>query len=1113
MKGMDGVGTVHVGVMIPGLGLGLGQGLGIGPARGSGSSLGPGPGLGKSPDRGERSRMRVLGGRMMSSRRRWVSTGTAVKRVVEEDDDEGGGDGDRGLMDRVNKGSSLEERRSSLDARVERDEVGGSLIAPGHSSSMTLPTSLPLDRLSSSTPQSPSTSSILPTPDPPQRRHLDRLRNPSARVDRYPSNHAPRPIQLYRASRLDELRGLWVEYLNLRKEHPKERPQSPTPNEVQHKEEKQGIRKKMKFLVGRIGRIRRGGKEEEWAVDEEVVRGWEDIGGYYVGRWRRSGDLERDGESSAGVREETRVMVDEGQGLDGFLKLISERLRRVGVDERLIRPFLEALTTRSTAIDDPHSLSPRYHTLSVPLPSFLVTQLTLTKLQTPDAHSRWTKIITRLIDLGAWDSSEQAEIWSALVRGRARWGDEVGLKVMGERFGEVVVRTRVEERRDDEEDAVQGGRGDGGMTSAYGVRSVNRVEGFGSMGLTLTTILMASLPPTSSSTGQLGQSDAPRRTGRLKEPARRLMGRMVRKMVELNSTEWSPAWVGLLSDPRVIGSDARVHITRWVGERRRRLAEEPRVEEVDLRRFTFPKVEVDRWVAKDVKNRLFLPDPIVLPGETVERLVFRKHADLVRMDRGEMPLSMSEALFKSALRDGETRRARKTFLQSNKAALKEAGSRDRVASLARAMAMADLSRNTEIMRRVVDTVEDFARLDSKSSTGDPQHLAWMRSLAWTRLLAAYHEETGVTKRDWLDLCAHLPNEVRSDPGVLTTLMKCYMARQMPDLAWQCWQDLVGMKRIDAAAITLAATFKYDEAGIEAAMSFVDDWTGATVHDQGHDQAPIDAITVNVLLRLAGKARRADSATWLWQNMRTRWQAQPDATSLAYLIDCVSRAAPQTDRPSIHANWAQHPTRLLPSASRPATSHRFKVETTFEWQDVAEIFRDTAVNLYPDLVQVTSPMKEGRVMGAFKELVASGHLPHVETARAHVPRNNTLSQAIPHTRLLSDLSLSALNFDTYIRMLVHRQLYDDAVLALGWMKRLSIYPNRSTLLVVLRELADNGQPKDLRFLKEKTGWSRCQLMAPDEWLRYWLEMWLGPKRTPSDDEVAQSVRQRLAGRSP
>ena len=844
----------------------------------------------------------------------------------------------------------------------------------------------------------------------------------------------------------------------------------------------------MKFLVGRIGRVRRGEKQEEWAVDEEVVRGWEEVVGFYVGRF--SG----------------------GDELNGVLRLIGERLRRVGVDGRLIRPFLPS-STDSAMKDDHQSPLPRYNTLSVPLPAFLIARITTTKLQTPDAHSRWTTIISHLIDLGAWDSTEQAEIWSALIKGRARWGDEVGLRVMGEKFGEVVVRTRPEERGD-EEDEVGGRRG--GRNLAFGVKRVGRVEGFGSMGLSLTTILMASLPPSSSSssseTVDRAPSDTRRRVGRLNEVARRLMGRMTRRMVELNSVEWSPAWVGLLSDPRVIGSDARFHITRWVRERRKRVAEESEVEEVDLQRFTFLKVEVDRWLANDVKNRLFLPDPIVLPGETVERMVFRKHADLVRMDRGEMPLSMSEALFKSALRDGENQRARQRFMQSNKAALREAGSRDRIASLVRAMAMADLSGNTEIMRQVVETVEDFVRLDLKSSAGDPQHLVWMRSLAWTRLLAAYHEESGVSNRDWLGLCAHLPTEMRSDPGVLTTLMKCYMARQMPDLAWQCWQDLVEMKRIDAVAITLAATFKYDEAGIEAAMAFVDDWTGIRVDGNSEQKAPIDVITVNVLLRLAGKARRADLATWLWQNMRTRWQVQPDATSLAYLIDCISRAGPQIDRPPVHANWAQHPTRALPSDSRPASSHRFRVETTFEWQDVAEMFRDTAMRLYPDLVQVTSPMEEGRVMGAFKELVASGQLPHVETARARVPRNNTLTRTVPHTQPLSDLSLSALNFDTYIRMLMHRQLYDDAVLALGWMRRLSIYPNRSTSLVVLRELADNGQPKDLRFLKEKTGWSRCQLMAPDEWLRYWLEMWLGPKRTPSDDEVAQSVRQRLGGRS-
>jgi hypothetical protein len=158
------------------------------------------------------------------------------------------------------------------------------------------------------------------------------------------------------------------------------------------------------------------------------------------------------------------------------------------------------------------------------------------------------------------------------------------------------------------------------------------------------------------------------------------------------------------------------------------------------------------------------------------------------------------------------------------------------------------------------------------------------------------------------------------------------------------------------------------------------------------------------------------------------------------------------------------------------------------------------------------MEDGRIVNAFRELVSSGHLPTklVEDHHALVQQGLISKRSLPTASPLPVINLTSGSFHAYIAMLLHQRLPDEAVLALGWMKHLSIYPSRPTLMAVLRYLAESGQPKDVRFLKEREGWGRYRLMAPDEWLRHWLEQWLGSTQTPSDDDVAEFVRVQLSG---
>lgn len=520
----------------------------------------------------------------------------------------------------------------------------------------------------------------------------------------------------------------------------------------------------------------------------------------------------------------------------------------------------------------------------------------------------------------------------------------------------------------------------------------------------------------------------------------------------------------------------------------------------------FIEEEVDRWMHAPVKDGLFVPSDSIL-ADGIEYLRFRDEHQVRALGRGELTVEMSDVLFRSALRDEEPERARKNFLVGNKIASQTGSSAveqsdQQVRGVKRALGMARMSKSTRITRDLVALVERL----TVNAKGDD--LIRLRSRAWVELLSRLGDDQTVSTREWNEACSQVPSELQDNRGILTTQLQFHTQRYLADSAWQCWQRLVDTKQLDSTVVMLGTKLKATESGAEEAIAFVDDWAkqpGQRDRMDDTQRIRIDVITVNVLLSFARYEPRPDLTTWLWQNMSRRWGVDPDDNSLTRLIRGIDKAYLKSNAQAQNT-WAQY-SRL--QVIRPI-SERFTVERNYEWQDVAGIFRDTALRTYPSLQSVTSPLKEGRIISAFQKLVASGHLPSVpvDEQHAHVLSRPPPPRTLPADPPFSNIRLSSSNFHAYIVMLLHQSLYDDAVLALGWMKRLSVYPDRATQIAVLRTLADNGQPKDVRFLKEREGWGRYRLMAPDEWLLHWLEQWLGPSRIPSEDEVAESVRDNL-----
>lgn len=754
--------------------------------------------------------------------------------------------------------------------------------------------------------------------------------------------------------------------------------------------------------------------------------------------------------------------------------------------------------------------------LTLLLPPFILQRHLRKKVHTFPDYLLFARTLCKLIETGAYRIEEQAEILTALVRGAGRWeGGGVVLKNLGEKFlDEAVFKVNTlvrssEATSDDPKGMTEGegeGEGEGDGQRDMNVKTTTRKRDFEPMILALVSLLHY---PASTSPGV--------NPNELDDPARQLLGRILQIMSE--RAGWRPGMMGLLLDERVISGKARDAIWRWLHQQRQTLADIDGDQNRDRHQeqeFWFRKTEVERWMHRHVQDALFV-HVYERDGVEGEWLRFREEDHLQALAMGKTTARMSEILFRSALRDEEFEYARTNFRVSNEIGMQarsEAVSADepnpssvnsQVRDLSRALAMAGMSKNKIISQDLVGVVERTA----KNATD--ANLYQLRSRAWVGLLGKYGLSRDIHNREWLEICAQVPPELYDDRGILTTQLGYHRIRNLPDMAWRCWQRLADSKRLDAAIVTLGAKLKFAESGPEEAIAFVDDWAVRRDKQQDEDalRVHVDYATVNALLNIARRSIRPDLATWLWQNMKSRWGVEPDDLSLARLIRCADAA--HLNR--IHAlglnRWEQYPE--LPEVMQESpTSERFAVGATLEWQDVAGIFRDIALRTYPSLRSVISPMEDGRIVNAFRELVSSGHLPTKPVEDHHAPVQQGLisKRFLPTASPLPVINLTSGSFHAYIAMLLHQRLPDEAVLALGWMKHLSIYPSRPTLMAVLRYLAESGQPKDVRFLKEREGWGRYRLMAPDEWLRHWLEQWLGPTQTPSDDEVAEFVRVRL-----
>lgn len=499
--------------------------------------------------------------------------------------------------------------------------------------------------------------------------------------------------------------------------------------------------------------------------------------------------------------------------------------------------------------------------------------------------------------------------------------------------------------------------------------------------------------------------------------------------------------------------------------------------------------------------RQYLSKPLVKALETVRR----------RRKIEQSPAWRRE-LFSYAVRQKDNAQSlqRLALLQEDLASAVDAGEREKTyRTLLRSLRRVEPQ--SELYRKILDVQYSFTGSDST----DNGLIATNREVAQFIGIAqaAYSSEVGRT--EWHQLCRTLPrDDIKQN---LALVLRGYLARDQAPTAWKLWQRTYSTVELESSVILAVVKVLARLDKLEEAIQLVDACSRLS-------DSLVDKKIVNELLGICGDSGRLDYLQRIWEDMEKRWGVRPDDIALGHLLD-AARIAPEsrvtsfsqlvkrsffsdTSDIEMYDKNAQDPELEGSSSSEGmevalAEEHWWRTppggKIWLDWKHARALFRQILFRNHPNLASVRSPLDRGFASGIGS--VVFGSLRHDQHGTAGQSDSARILADLPINSRHNDITYTPDTFHSYIRLINKHNLGDEMALSLEWMRRLRVQPQRKTLCMILLRVENSASPKQMRYRSGEQGWHKYALMTDGEWLRDWLVHWLGPKRVPTEDELA------------
>lgn len=511
----------------------------------------------------------------------------------------------------------------------------------------------------------------------------------------------------------------------------------------------------------------------------------------------------------------------------------------------------------------------------------------------------------------------------------------------------------------------------------------------------------------------------------------------------------------------------------------------------------------------------------LLTSSVLDSLYLRKYLskpliralETVRKRRGmELKLDWKRELFRYAVWQKDSVQVQ-LFLEQLKEQLASPGDRREKDKTFRTLlrSLRYIDSRSDLYRNILEVqyaFADSAQADSHGRFVPAQEIAQSIQIA----TAAYSREVG--SAEWHELCRSLPRG--SMERNLSVVMKGYLFRNQATSAWKLWQQFYSITELDTPVVITVIKVLARLGKVDEAIQLVD-----ACHRLSNSL--VDKTAVNALLRICARSGKLQYVQRIWDEMEERWNIRPDNVTLETLLR-ATQIAPQAQITSfsqlvkrsffsetadikMYDDNAQdpEPEQASPSKSISAGDEQWWQTPSvagmwLNWKSARALFRHILFRNHPSLVAVRSPL-EGNFASGIGNMVF-GHRQHGHPQELN--NGGGLSEflaKLPINSRHKDITYTSDTFHSYICLLNKHNLGDEMALCLEWMRQLKIQPHRKTLCLILLKVETSASPKQMRYRAGEHGWHKYALMTDGERLRDWLVTWLGTKRVPTEDELA------------